>query len=615
MPPATDMDALTDEWVKKLQFEKRVDLNLQLSVPGESGKVQVGDIPQLGLPSLSDQQDLTTMFNSQKEKATPDLPATPTTDSYLQSIVSTPKPVNTTGSCTGAEGCTCYKCKRQRRRAGSRARTAPTLGEIYSQAAPAPTPTPTTAPAPAPPPAAPIVTINPAPPPAEAPATPIPEGRPMVKRAATMPHGHPSPPPDEPSTPVPSMQRKASFVLRKKPSIVSYEKHLPRPTYSSEDSIYGALPRKTSLTDAQSPRNDIEQYNKDTYQISWQEDETGDDILAPLRTFQSIFEEKPVGNDGLSDLLEHRTKELKEQARRDEEIAQQQSIQEASQQKPPRLADCVTQSYRDGPPHKPLTLYHTMKMQDASERMMAYRKALEHCIYADSGLSEWLGKHDDLSPPQLSLGGEKDDRPTFGNKKSKRSILPLVGGRKQKVASEELWQRTTKLTSSPSVYHPQPTDASPADVLSAASALMPAPSVQSLHQSLSKVSLNGKPYDHVDTPSQPLPRARTSIDERSILSTDSETVTHSGRTGKLWSSLGRKASSRLKSHALSSQQHIDKNSIREEPNEAFEKALDDLCEIMSHVDRPVLRSYLEKSNGDYMATLSVIRADVTAGKL
>lgn len=98
--------------------------------------------------------------------------------------------------------------------------------------------------------------------------------------------------------------------------------------------------------------------------------------------------------------------------------------------------------------------------------------------------------------------------------------------------------------------------------------------------------------------------------------------TENGRSqisGKIWSSLGRK-SSRTRS-ATPSINSIDKghqlpNTIQEE-SEAFEKALDDLCEVMANtnVDRSILRKYLQQSNGDYMKTLSVIRSDVTSGKL
>ncbi|KAI8068741.1 hypothetical protein BC940DRAFT_298926 [Gongronella butleri] len=607
----TDMNALADEWVKKLQFEKRVDLNLQLTVPGESSKVQVNNLPPLDLPSMSDQQDLTALFN--KEKPTPHLPVTPpattpapgsTTDSYLQSIVSSPKPAggSAASNCLGNSDCTCYKCKRQRRRAGSRARPGNDAMPSQQGTSVSRSPSPTR------------MTASPAP---MSPAPPTPPAHQVVPTTPAMPA---TPPIEPPATPTPTLKRKDSFVLRKKPSIAAYEKHLPRPTYSEQESIYGTAMRKQSAGNDNQPRHDLEMYSKDTYEISWQEDETGEDILAPLRTFQSIFDEKPVGNDGLSDLLEHRTKELKQEMIRQQEIAEQQDQIDPQSLRPPPRPDCRTRSYRNGPEHRHLTLYHTMKMQDAAERMMAYRKALEHCVCADSGLAAWLDKHQADEPPRTSA--TYDRAMSFSQRKpSKRLLLPLVG-RKQRAATEDMWHRTTKLASATSTN--VATHASnPADVLSAADALMPVTSSVSLHQSLSKVNVHqhhqqhaAKPYDHVDTPSRPLQRARSSIDERSITSVDSESNKSSGRTGKLWSSLGRKASSRLKSHNAPASHHSDKTSETiHESNETFEKALDDLCEIMSHVDRAVLRSYLENANGDYIKTLSVIRADVTAGKL
>lgn len=119
-----------------------------------------------------------------------------------------------------------------------------------------------------------------------------------------------------------------------------------------------------------------QQDSNDSYQISWQ-DETGDDILTSLRTFQTIFEENPHGSEGLSDLLEIRAQELRLQKIYEQE---QQALMEQQQQmepnRPPKRTDCLTLSYRDGPEHKHLTLYHTMKMTGATERMNAYGNSI-----------------------------------------------------------------------------------------------------------------------------------------------------------------------------------------------------------------------------------------------
>ncbi|KAG1190025.1 hypothetical protein G6F35_013994 [Rhizopus arrhizus] len=105
---------------------------------------------------------------------------------------------------------------------------------------------------------------------------------------------------------------------------------------------------------------------KDNYEISWKDDGTGDDLLSSLVTFQSIFETTDK-DEGLSDLLEQKAKELKNQKLKSDEPIAQEVL-------PPRLSDCLTPSYRHGPKHNPLTLYHTMKMKTGQERTQAYGK-------------------------------------------------------------------------------------------------------------------------------------------------------------------------------------------------------------------------------------------------
>jgi hypothetical protein len=182
------------------------------------------------------------------------------------------------------------------------------------------------------------------------------------------------------SSPQPSQQQKPkrSNTLRKTPTLKSYEKHMPRPTYSQQESIYRIeqaeaertmqrnvkKARTSSLTDAHP--------QQDNYQISWTEEDTGDDILTSLVTFQTIFEEKGNDNEGLSDLLEQRAKEIKYQKLREQQEALRPKSTE--QDLPPRRSDCLTLSYRNGPRHNPLTLYHTMKMKGCNERLQAYSK-------------------------------------------------------------------------------------------------------------------------------------------------------------------------------------------------------------------------------------------------
>ncbi|KAI8331307.1 hypothetical protein BC941DRAFT_158280 [Chlamydoabsidia padenii] len=621
MSTITNIDVLTDEWVKKLHFENRVDLNLQIPTSGESIKVEIGDIPsdripQLDIPSF----DNTKQKNQHKSRSDTQPVSIPTSDSYLSSIVSSaksnssinndPSPMTTTsapGSCLGTLDCSCYKCQRQRRRAGTRNRTIPIeppLAAMNDTTTAIYTPPPITT---------------------------------QQKQERASPKGSLAPSPTTPSpssyasnkTPT-SVKRNGSYIQRKNPSMVSYEKHLPRPTYSELDSIYRSkrLENKVSSSSNSTQQQQQQQQqgndniNQDSYEISWQ-DESGDDILTSLRTFQTIFEEKPVGSEGLSDLLETRAQELKRQKLQEqEELA---NLQRMEPNRPPRRSDCLTLSYRDGALHKHLTLYHTMKMNGPTERMAAYGKtmtllmqtdrlfiigrALQHCVRADSGLTLWLEKQSDRPPPSAMTNSH---RPKFTLKKStKRSILHLPG-RKQKNTAEDLWLRTNKLTDSPTPLQTTSNDNVPIDVLSTANALMPSP--PSNQSTTVKTPSNSKPYDYIDTPSRPVNRNRNSVDKDSLTSLDMERST---KSGKFWSSLGRKASrSRSNSPSIHSVEktYQPPSSISETP-ESFDKALDDLCQIMTHVDRSVLQSYLEQANGDYMKTLSIIRAEVTAGKL
>ncbi|KAI8086672.1 uncharacterized protein BX664DRAFT_336474 [Halteromyces radiatus] len=613
----TNIDVLTDEWVKKLHFENRVDLNLQIPASGESMKVQVGDIPpehipQLGLPSLDNKDDFKSLL-VEKKNSIPDPTSIPTSDSYLSSIVSSTKSNNnidtttttmtTTGSCQGTTDCSCYKCQRQRRRAGTRIRMIPNDPNLTN--------------------------LNTTKSTSSIQQEQQPISSPEISPTALTPNIVKLEPPN---TPRPTISRNGSFVLRKKPSIKSYEKHLPRPTYSELDSIYRAKQQSEKTMENNYAQNDLQKYNKDSYEISWK-DETGDDILSSLRTFQTIFDEKPHGNEGLSDLLEVRAKEIKlQKIHQEQELAQQLLQQQMEPSKPPKRSDCLTLSYRDGPTHRHLTLYHTMKMRGPDERMAAYSKAFQHCIRADSGLSSWIEKQSNQPAPDTCI---MTSRPSLSLKKStKKSILHLPG-RKQKSTAEDLWLRTTKLTDSQSSQLTTSDNSSnnsnssnnnnnnnnnnnhsitPIDVLSTANALMPTQSSITLNQPTNKPNSNTKPYDYVDTPSKPFSKSRNSVDKDSLTSMDMD---RPSKSSKLWSSLGRRSSkSRSGTPSIRSIEKIYQPPASiQETSEPFEKALDDLCEILTHVDRSVLKTYLEQANGDYMKTLSVIRAEVTSGKL
>jgi hypothetical protein len=181
---------------------------------------------------------------------------------------------------------------------------------------------------------------------------------------------------------------------RKKPSLRSYEKHLPKPVYSQEDSIYRIEDetyassikqqeevdnnKSSTCSSFSSSTSSSSSRRPDRYEISWK-DESGDDMLPSLVTFTTIIEEKGDENpEGLSDFLEQRTRELKDQnySQKGTNISSVTLSPNPSQlsvfKLPPRTLDCLTLSYRIGSRHHPLTLFDTMKMPNRFDRMDAY---------------------------------------------------------------------------------------------------------------------------------------------------------------------------------------------------------------------------------------------------
>lgn len=194
-----------------------------------------------------------------------------------------------------------------------------------------------------------------------------------------------------PLTPAQSPQpqkAKRSNTLRKTPTLKSYEKHMPKPTYSQKDSIYRIdeddNSKKRQEEGADRNMRPTEEFQRqDNYRMAWKEDETGDDLLSSLVTFQTIFEEKGNENEGLSDLLEQKAQELKYQKLREQAEALNPKKNE-EEVLPPRRSDCLTLSYRNGARHNPLTLYHTMKMAGEQQRMSAYSKCLSYLTHVES---------------------------------------------------------------------------------------------------------------------------------------------------------------------------------------------------------------------------------------
>ncbi|KAI9312694.1 hypothetical protein BX666DRAFT_1985692 [Dichotomocladium elegans] len=494
---AADVDSL-NEWVKKIQFENRVDLSLQAPSGGESIKIEVDSIPNNMQTNIKKPHSLSQ-------------------DPYLSAIVSGPATNATSatsiqGGCTGAPNCTCYKCQRQRRRAagGGGGGSSSVKNHVV---APHPSARADTAP-PIPSTTAPIPTA----------ATPSSKPFPQQPQPNTAPMRQRSmPATDVRSIPV-AAKKSNSICQRKRPTVKAYDKHLPPPTYSSSDSIYGIGVSNSSQTDmVECNKNDYQsntQYNDD-YQISWKDDATGDDLLNSLKTFQDIFSVQPEENQGLSDLIETKAQELKLQKIKQKQEQLAKKDDQATPRK--RATDCYTLSTRQGPPHRALTLYHTMKMKSTAQRMEAYDVAFTHCIKSNSGLAGWIQKETKRGPPAVLSSYTPRQR-----KPAKRSLLqPFMPGRKNK-GGEDLFTKvapegglrrsfstsSASLTSSPVSFSPQlPTTTTitaivetttPTDVLSAAHALLPNQSPKGLVSRTNNTN-GAQSYDHVDTPSRPIP--------------------------------------------------------------------------------------------------------------
>lgn len=261
--------------------------------------------------------------------------------------MSSPATKKPASGCTATDDCTCYKCQRQRRRGAA-------INNVKQQHDP-------TAPKSA--------TIGPM---RSSTAMNITKQSSSAAAATTAKRSS-------------SLRSKNSITKRKVPTQESYERHLPRPSYSPEDSIYRVPSVKSGQgryhqRQQQQQQQEHQQYQHDEktehdYKISWKDDSTGDDLLDSIKTFQDIFAAQPEDKStGLSDLLETRAHQLKQ------ERSMQQLAPRNNENDPPpehiirNRHGCYTMSCRKGGPHRALTLYHTMKMNDASQRMAAYGK-------------------------------------------------------------------------------------------------------------------------------------------------------------------------------------------------------------------------------------------------
>ncbi|KAI8884868.1 hypothetical protein K501DRAFT_247198 [Backusella circina FSU 941] len=612
------LDPISQDWVQKFHFENKVDLSLQSTEKGESGKIEIDEIPTQ-MPSTNTKSGgdsyLQSILSSNNV-------ATNNTSGTTTSTTTSTTASNITATCTNGPACVCYKCQRQRRRAGiakvvgspsgissistrttstdntnNTSNTSNTSDGINNKSASFYSTTST------------VKTTNTA----SSTASPT-STSPSPHSSVTNLHSISNP--VSPSTPIPSPQQapKRANTLRKTPTLRSYEMHMPKPTYSQDDSIYRVNDPRSSKDDEvangidEKGISNSEQYTKEGYKISWKEDETGDDILPSLVTFHTIFEEKGDDSpDGLSDLLEQRARQLRDQKLREQEKAlfpNQHEIPEL----PPRLKECLTLSYRTGPKHNPLTLYHTMKMQTQKERLQAYGLAFKHCVHADSGLRNFVKKERGAPVRESSKLIQPVKKPTH----VKRSLLHPLGARKNKLLGEHdmIWSASSDnlvplQKRSIEISAPILISAAPIDVIAATQTLVPNAYLNNDPQNENN---NSRPYEHIDIPSRPRATDAPNFKDTSSISS-TESYNKNKRPNRLFSSLGRKTS-------VKSQHSIKETSIQSIDNHPeYERVLDELCRILPHINRQLLSPYVLEANGDYMAALQLCRAAVMSGKL
>ncbi|KAI8379604.1 uncharacterized protein BYT42DRAFT_569373 [Radiomyces spectabilis] len=510
--------------MRKLHIPSRVDLNLQRPAAEGSLKIEIEDIPPEHLPSVSLRENETASVTKPSAHTLPSRASPPinpnrpitssTTDPYLSSLLSSsPKSAidqkTAAPSCDNSPNCRCFKCQRQRRWADIHKKTIPVA-------------------------------------PANAPLTRsssvqlLQSNRNVHPTASSTSH---SSSPTHPSSPLTTLRKSSSICLRKTPSLQSYNRHLPRPVYSEADSIYPVdLKTMPSPTEVKKPpsttSNEEKKQGDDAYQISWKDD-SGNDLLSSLRTFQYIFDEKTDDNpEGLSDLLEERAKELRIKSSKKHE-------QEEPKLPPPR-EDCLTLSYRSGPPHQHLTLYHTMKMKKSPERTAAYVKAFNHCVKANSGMSGWIQRQRAQEPPKMMSAGYV---PLYPKKHTQKRSLFHPMAKKNKLA-EDLWFRTTSSSIADSAQRTaqqEPPTSIPMDVLSAAHALLPNNSVP-VHQIMNRTD-KAQSYSHIDTPRPPQqsrndPQTCSVAQDASSISSgsiDESSATKSLKASRFFSSLSRRS--------------------------------------------------------------------------
>lgn len=200
-----------------------------------------------------------------------------------------------------------------------------------------------------------------------------------------------------------STKHQRSMLQRKRPTIHSYNKHLPRPPYAPNDSIYRAHMKPAAVTSQQPPPLPASCSSPSSNDSTrWFDDTSNVDLVLSFMVFDTIVADQPDDSIfGLTDLIEERTKQLHDslfdaaedegkeelENRHDDNGGTQgstaaittSSSSSASQPSPPPICkknhpplSCHTLSSREGPTHHPLTLFHTMKLINAKERLETF---------------------------------------------------------------------------------------------------------------------------------------------------------------------------------------------------------------------------------------------------
>ncbi|KAI7885677.1 hypothetical protein K492DRAFT_203872 [Lichtheimia hyalospora FSU 10163] len=362
-------------------------------------------------------------------------------------------------------------------------------------------------------------------------------------------------------------QYKRSMLQRKRPTIHSYNKHLPRPPYAPNDSIYRAHMKPATEATQRQPTTYTEHCsgkNSPSNDTRWFDDSSNVDLVLSFMVFDTIVADQPDDSIfGLTDLIEERTKQLhdslldtaedkgEEENRHDDNGGTQglatatAASSSASQSSPPPTTttttiickkqqhQCHTLSSRQGPTHHPLTLFHTMKLVNSKERLETFAIAYDHCVRANSGLTDWIKKRS--GPPEIlcsytprHVAWRRPHHKRFGFLPSKLST--------RDDGTEEMMAKISSYM--PTMHNPYnrhlhdtaitATDRSaPTDLLSAAYALLPNTSSDIRHTSMNRIQhgMSKRSYDHIDTPGRPLSRKDHSrsatIDSSHSISADS----------------------------------------------------------------------------------------------